>query len=89
MNLFTKQKQTLILRKQSAVTKGKGWGGKDWELGMAYTHYVIWNGWSWGTCYIYSTGKCTQYSVITSMGIDMCICVAESLYGTAEINTTL
>ena len=29
----------------------RGWG-MDWDLGQAYAHYCIWNGWYTGTCYI-------------------------------------
>ena len=35
---------------------------------------------------LYSTGKSTQCSVITYMGMDVCICVAESLCYTADIS---
>ena len=52
---------------------------------MAYAHYDIWNRWSMGTC----TGNSTQCSVITHMEMDMCMCMAESLCCTAEINTIL
>ena len=47
------------------VTKGEsgGWSG---GLGLAYTHYYIWNGWSMDL--LYSTGNSTQYSLITHVG---------------------
>ena len=37
---------------------------------------------------VFNTERSTQYSVITNMGMDMCICMAESVYCTAEINKT-
>ena len=36
-----------------------------------------------------STGKSSQCSVVTYVQMDMCICTAESLCCTEEINTTL
>ena len=65
--------------------QGERWIG---GLGLAYTHYGIWNGWSMGI-FLYSRGKSTQYSMTTYMGMDMCRCITESLSCTAEINTTL
>ena len=54
----------------------------DWHI----AHYCMWTVWSMGDL-LYSTGKSAQYSVITYMGMDMCICIAESLCCTTEINT--
>ena len=38
---------------------------------------------------LYSTGNSTQYSVMTSVGVDLCLCMTESLCCTIEINSTL
>ena len=43
MNLFTKQKQSHRLQKQTWLLKGKGGGGVNQELGLKYTHYYIQN----------------------------------------------
>ena len=70
------------------VTKGaEGGGGVDWDLGigMCTLLYVEWMG---NAELQYSTEKFTQYPVITCTGMDMCICISESLCYIAEINTT-
>ena len=71
------------------VTKGGGLGvgGMDWGFQngkgiLLYMERMI-NG-----DLLYSTGKSTHCSVITYMGMDMCICLTESLCCTAEINKT-
>ena len=55
VNLFTKQKQTHRLRKQTYDYQGgKGVGREGWTggLGLAYAHYCMQKGWSTGTCCI-------------------------------------
>ena len=80
MNLFTKHHQTHRLQKQTyGYQRGKVEKMMDWEPGIG-----IWTGWLTRTYYIYSTGKSTQYSMISYMGMDMCICITESLCFTAK-----
>lgn len=60
----------------------------DWRFGdgkctLLYTEWMI-NRDQWD-----SAGKSSQCSVINSMGMDVCICMAESLCGTSEIITKL
>ena len=71
------------------VTKGKGWGGgRDaWEDGQM--HIFLQMQWMVNRDLLYSTGKSIHCSVITLVGVDTCICMAESLCCTAEIITTL
>ena len=38
---------------------------------------------------LYNTGNSTQYSVMTYMGIDICMCIPEPLFTTAGLHTTL
>ena len=55
----------------------------DWQMHVLFMEWVV-------TGYLlFSTGKSTQRSVITSLGMDMCLCEAESLGCTAEINMAL
>ena len=72
------------------VTKGERLGGVgeglDWELAIDIC--TLWYmEWMVNRDLMYSTGNSTYYSLITYMGIHMCI--NESLWYTAEINTTL
>ena len=89
MNLFTNENRLTDFENKSMVTKGEGLErGKDWSF---------WNGkykqlyveWMINKDLLSSTGKSTQYSVITYMGMDMCKCMAEILHCSAEINTIL
>ena len=51
-------------------------GGVDWELGGGTLLSMDWmvNG-----DLLFSRGKSTQYPVMTSMGMDICVCITESL----------
>ena len=53
---------------------------------MAYAHYGILK-WMVNRDMLYNTGKSTQYSVISYMEMDTCICKTESLCCIAAINT--
>ena len=73
------------------VTGGDGLrrGGR-WGAWGCHTHTMVYGmDGQWDLLYMYSTGPSIQYSVITYMGMDMCICMTESICCTAEINTTL
>ena len=77
-NLFTKQKQTQRHRKQiygyPSGRSGEGWiRGLGWQTHTLHTERMV-NG-----ALLRSTGKSTHCSVKTYVGMDMCICVAESL----------
>ena len=55
----------------------------DWELGIGICTLVY--GMDSQQDLLDSTGKSTQYSVITYVGKDICICIIESLRSTAEL----
>ena len=63
-------------------------GGMDWWFGIGIWTQLYMK-WMVTGDLLYSTGNSTQYSVITYMGMDMYICMAESLCYAAGINTTL
>ena len=94
MNLFTKQKQDPRCRKQTyGYQQGRG-GGINCEIGIdKYTLLYIKQ--ITNKNLLYSTANSTQYSLMASIGkepkkrVDICICVTDSLYCTAETNTTL
>ena len=82
------------------VTRGKkGWGRINWEIGTdIYTLLYIKE--ITNKDLLFSTRNSSQYSVMTCMGkqskkewryiyIYIYICITDSLYCTAEINTTL
>ena len=51
MNFKKKTETDSNFKNKPMITKWECWdAGKDWELGMAYAHYGIENGWSTGTC---------------------------------------
>lgn len=86
-NVFTKQKTDSDFENKSIVTKGERiqeQGEWTWVWGI-----LLYIEWMINTDLLYSTGKSAQCSVITLTGMDMCICMVESLSCTAEINTTL
>ena len=71
----------------------------DWEFGVSRCK-LVYIGWKNSKVLLYSTGNYTQYPVINHNGkeyekervyvyIYIYICITESLYCTAEINTTL
>ena len=68
INLFTKQKQTYRLRKQTCgYQRGKVGGERNWEFGidiytLLYIKQII------NKDLLYSTGDSTEYSAITYMG---------------------
>ena len=105
MNLFTKQKQNRH-RKQTGYQRGKVWGKIDQEL--VINRYILLyikqitnkdlysTGLTGPVQYsiLYSTGKYTQYFVITYKGKEsekkyIYIYITESLFCTPETNTTL
>ena len=59
--------------------------GLDWSFGIGI-HIPLCMEWMVNSDLLYSTGKSTQYPVITYMGMDMCTCITESFCYTAEIN---
>ena len=60
----------------------------DWQFGTSiYT--LLYTEWMVNKDLLYGTGNCTQCSMITYMGMDICIYITESLCCTVEINTTL
>ena len=73
------------------VAKGERSGrGKDWEFGTSSCK-LLYIGWI-NKVLLYSTGKYIQYSMIDHNGKEYekeKICITESLFCTAEINTTL
>ena len=64
----------------------------DWEFGISRCKLVR-IGWINNKVLLYSTEKCMQCTVISHNGKNkkknMYICITESLYYTAAINTTL
>ena len=65
----------------------------NWEIGI-YIYTLIYIKWITNKNLLYSKGNSTQYSVVTYMGkesekVDICICITDSFYCTAETNTTL
>ena len=60
----------------------------DWGLGNGKST-LLYMEWMVNRDLLYSIGKSTQCSVITHMGMNICICMAESLCCTAEIHTVL
>ena len=67
MDLFTKQKQSHICRKQSYGSGGKGGGRINWEIGIdIYTLLYIKQITSKDL--LYSRGNSTQYAVMAYMG---------------------
>ena len=71
------------------VTKGEGFG-EGLNLGFGMGEGTLWYvEWMINGHLLHGTGKSTQCSLITHMGMDMCICMAESLCHTAERNTAL
>ena len=85
MNLFTHR--LIDFENRCMVTKGEARGGMDQGLGMAKTPLCM--EWMINRDLLYSTGKSIQCYVIIYMGMDSCICTAESLCYIIEINTTL
>ena len=93
-NLFKKQKQTLDFKIKLMVTHGGTFegGGRNQEFGtdiytLLYIKQII------KKDLLYSTGKSTQYSVITYMGKEcekecICLCITDSLCCIPEPNTT-
>ena len=65
MNLFTKQKQTYRLRKQTyGYQRGRGGGGINWEFDIdMYT--LLYLKWITKKDLLYSTGNSAQYYVTT------------------------
>ena len=69
MDLFTKQKQSHICRKQSYGSGGKGGGRINWEIGIdIYTLLYIKQITSKDL--LYSRGNYTQYLIITYNGTE-------------------
>ena len=68
------------------VTEGEGPGGEgwtgvwEWQMPLEYEMSGQWD-------LLYSTGRSIQGSVRAHMGMDMCLCSAESLGCMAEIGT--
>ena len=65
------------------VEEGMDWGFENDDGTLFYMEWMLHKD------VLHSTGKFIQCSVITYMGMDMCICMAQSLWRIAEINTTL
>ena len=97
MNLFTKQKQSHRCTKNTQGYRGGKDGEINWEIGIdRYTLLYIKQ--VTNKDLPYSTGKSTQYSVMTYMRKEskeewiyayLRIFITDSLYCTAETNTTL
>ena len=83
MNLFTKQKHTHRHRKQTSCYQKGAVESLGWPM-----HIMVY-GMDGQQGLLYSTGNSTQYSVMTSVGVDLCLCMTESLCCTIEINSTL
>ena len=76
----------------------KGWGRMEWEFGISRCK-LVYIGWIKNKVLLYSTGNSIQYPMINYSGkeyeknmciyIYICICITDSLCGTAEMNTTL
>ena len=96
MNLFAKQKQSIDVENKLKVTGGKveGGGGINWEIGID-TYTLLYIKQITNKDSLYSTGIPFQYSVMTYMGkdskkrVDICTHITDSLWCTAETNTTL
>ena len=72
----------------------RGWGGINWELGI-HIYTLLWIKQITNRDLLYSTGDSTLYSIMAYMGkeskkgVDLCICITDSLCCTHENNTTL
>ena len=66
MNLYTKQKQTYRLQRQTYGYQGDG-GGMHWRFGIGLCTRLYMK-WMVSGDLLHSTGSSTQYSVITYMG---------------------
>ena len=87
MNPFTEQKQSHRLWKQTYDYQRGRTIRKD-KLETWDSLWTLWYmEWIVNGGLLYITGKSSQYSVIISVGMDMCICITELLCCTAEINT--
>ena len=64
----------------------------DWEVGISRCK-LVYREWINNKVVLYSTGNCIQYPGINHSGKEykkkIYMCITESLYCTAEINTTL
>ena len=95
MNLFTKQKQTHRLRKQTyGYQRGKGGGGGINQEVRINIYTILYIKQIINKDLLYTTGNCTQYSVRTYMGKEsekeqIYVCTTDSLCCTPETNTTL
>ena len=58
----------------------------DWEFGTGIIQAIFYIEWMVSGQLLDSTGTSTQCSVITYMGMDLCIFTTELLCSTAEIN---
>ena len=77
--------------------EGKGGGGVgiNWKISIdTHIHTVLYIKQIINKNLLYSTGNCTQHSVMAYMGkesknVDVCICITDSLCRTLETYTTL
>ena len=85
----SRQKQIHRHREQtcSCLRKEDG-GGKEWEFGVNRCKRLYME-WINNKALPNSTGNYIQYSLISHIEKNVCICITESLWSTEEINTTL
>ena len=92
MNLSMKQKQTHRHSEQTYGCQGGGEQvGMDWEFGISRCKLLHLE-WINNKVLLYSTGNYIQYLVVNHMENNIkniCICIAESIWCTVEINTAL
>ena len=87
INIPAKQNQTHRYREQACRCQRQVEGRKDWEFGISRCK-ILYIGWIKSKVTLYSPGNNIQYPMINHNGKKY-ICITESLYCTAEINTTL
>lgn len=82
-HIYKTETDTGILKTNVWLPKGKCGGGRRMDQGLGYMERMI-NG-----DLLHSTGKSTQCSMISYLGMDMYIYMAELLCCAGEVNTTL
>ena len=81
------QNRSRLTANRLVLAKGERRGGVDYKFGLADANYYIQNKQQGLLC---GTGDYMQYPVINHNGKEYVhTCVTESLFGTAEISTTL